>query len=210
MGTLRFACLLLSHRRRQAKAPRAVPIGTITSYRECNMDYRRAKIPGAQYFFTVVIEHRRHLLIEHMDRLRAAFRHVQPRHPFRIDAIVILPDHLHTLWTLPTDDSDYANRWMRIKRTFSSGFPALPSNSSQKRKREKGIWQRRFWEHCIRDERDRQNHLDYIHYNPVKHGYVEQVRDWPYSTFQRLVKRGWYTADWGQSISHVVHDMDCE
>nr|VFJ47575.1 MAG: putative transposase [Candidatus Kentron sp. DK] len=174
------------------------------------MNYRRIKAPGAQYFFTLVTEHRRPLLVAHIDRLRNAFRHVQSRHPFRIDAIVVLPDHLHALWTLPAGDDDYSKRWMDIKRVFGCAFSAMPSTPSQMQKREKGIWQRRFWEQCIRDQDDLRNHLDYIHYNPVKHGYVTRVRDWPYSTFRRLVERQWYTDDWGGDISDTVYGMDCE
>ena len=101
------------------------------------MDYRRATIPGTSYFFTVVTEHRRPLLIEHINRLRTAFRHVREERPFRMEAIVVLPDHLHTLWTLPEGDSDYSTRWMQIKRKFSSGLSAMPSNPSQASKREK-------------------------------------------------------------------------
>ena len=174
------------------------------------MDYRRAKIPGTTYFFTLVTEHRRPLLIEHIDRLRAAFRHVQEKRPFRMEAIVVLPDHLHTLWTLPEGDSDYSTRWMQIKRKFSSGLSAVPSNPSQASKREKGIWQRRFWEHCIRDELDWRNHLDYIHYNPVKHGLITRVCDWPYSSFHRFVERGWYSEDWGGEVSVEVRNMEHE
>ena len=174
------------------------------------MDYRRVWSPGASYFFTVATQYRRPLLIEHIDRLRAAFRHVQANHPFTIDAVVILPDHLHTLWTLPDDDGDYAGRWMRIKRRFSSAFSASPSCPSQVKKREKGIWQRRYWEHLIRDERDWRNHMDYIHYNPVRHGYVQWVRDWPYSSFHRCVERGWYEADWGEVIADEVRRMEFE
>ncbi|MEA2078271.1 MAG: transposase [Pseudomonadota bacterium] len=174
------------------------------------MDYRRAKIPGTTYFFTLVTEHRRPLLIEHIDRLRAAFRHVREKRPFRMEAIVVLPDHLHTLWTLPEGDSDYSTRWMQIKRKFSSSLSAAPSNPSQASKREKGIWQRRFWEHCIRDELDWRNHLDYIHYNPVKHGLITRVYDWPYSSFHRFVERGWYSEDWGDEVSVEVRNMEHE
>lgn len=176
---------------------------------EC-MDYRRAKIPGTSYFFTVVTEHRRPLLIEHIDRLRAAFRHVREKRPFRMEAIVVLPDHLHTLWTLAEGDNDYSTRWMLIKRKFSSGLSAVPSNPSQASKREKGLWQRRFWEHCIRDQRDWRKHLDYIHYNPVKHGLITRVSDWPYSSFHRFVERGWYSEDWGAEVSVQMRDMELE
>jgi len=174
------------------------------------MEYRRFRSAEDCYFFTVVTEHRRPLLVENMGRLRQAFRAVREKYPFSIDAIVVLPDHLHTVWRLPEGDSDYSLRWMQIKRRFSSGFQAAPSNQSQQKKREKGVWQRRFWEHAIRDECDWKNHLDYIHYNPVKHGHVERVRDWPFSSFHRAVKRGLYPLNWGEDRSvrtiEVSHD----
>ena len=162
------------------------------------MDYRRVKMPGGCFFFTVVLEQRRPLFIRHIDRLRNAFLKVRDRYPFRIDAIVVLPDHIHTIWTLPAGDADYALRWAQIKRFFSSGLNSRPPSASKTRKREKGIWQRRYWEHCIRDEQDWRRHLDYIHFNPVKHEYVTRVRDWPYSSFHRLVSEGWYEEDWGR------------
>ncbi len=174
------------------------------------MDYRRAKLSGASYFFTLVTEQRRPLLIKNIDRLRLAFRRVRNKYPFRIDAIVILPEHLHTIWTLPDGDSDYAHRWMQIKRNFSSGLDFMPSTPSQLAKREKGIWQRRFWEHYIRDEQDWQQHLNYIHFNPVKHGHVDRVSDWPYSSFHRLVKQGWYSNDWGTAVSADVMNLELE
>ncbi len=174
------------------------------------MDYRRVWDPGANYFFTLVTERRRALLIDHIDCLRDALRQVRAMYPFAIDAIVVLPDHLHTIWTLPPGDSDYSTRWALIKRRFSSGFPAMPSNPSQASRREKGIWQRRFWEHRIRDEGDWRRHMDYIHYNPVKHNHVRRVRDWPYSSFHHLVERGWYDKDWGNELADAVLEMDHE
>jgi putative transposase len=124
------------------------------------MDYRRCYQPGGHYFFTVVTEQRQPLLIDHIDRLRTAFRHGMERHPFAIEAIVILPDPLHTLWHLPDGDADFSTRWMVIKRKFSAGLQPGITNASKLRKREKGIWQRRFWEHHIRDEQDWQAHTD--------------------------------------------------
>jgi len=126
------------------------------------MDYRRARVPGGTYFFTLVTAHRQPLLVKKIDRLREAFRLVKRRHPFHIDAIVVLPDHLHAIWRLPPGDSNYPLRWSLIKRFFSSGSSAGPRTTSQRSKREKGIWQRRYWEHCIRDENDLRRHLDYI------------------------------------------------
>ncbi|MDD3450236.1 MAG: transposase [Gammaproteobacteria bacterium] len=161
------------------------------------MDYRRHRLPGGSCFFTVVTQHRRPLLVDHIEALRAAFRLVRSRYPFAIEAIVVLPDHLHTLWRLPDGDSDYSRRWMVLKRAFSSALPAAPASPSQARKREKGVWQRRFWEHTIRDEADWARHMDYIHYNPVKHGYVDSPAAWPWSSFPRWVARGVYEPGWG-------------
>ena len=143
------------------------------------MQYRRFYQPGACYFFTVVTANRTPILIDNIERLRSAFRLCMSRYPFEIEAIVVLPDHLHTLWRLPEGDADFSKRWMVIKRKFSSGLPACNVSDSQNKKREKGIWQRRFWEHCIRDEDDWRHHFDYIHYNPVRHGLVSRTKDWP-------------------------------
>ncbi len=118
-------------------------------------------------------------------------------HPFVIDAIVIMPDHLHTVWTLPEGDSDYPTRWGLIKGGFSRALPATERLSkSRKQKGERGIWQRRFWEHVIRDENDYQRHVDYIHYNPVKHGFVKRPVDWRYSSIHRYIRQGILTSDW--------------
>ena len=156
------------------------------------MDYRRYYQPGARYFFTVVTANRKPLLIDNIDRLRSAFRLCVTRYPFEIEAIVVLPDHLHTIWRLPEGDADFSKRWMVIKRQFSSGLPQAEVSQSKLKKREKGIWQRRFWEHCIRNEDDWRKHMDYIHFNPVKHGYVGKPGDWLYSSFQKAVDQGWY------------------
>jgi putative transposase len=156
------------------------------------MHYRRLYQPGARYFFTVVTENREPLLIDHIERLRAAFRLCLSRYPFEIDAIVVLPEHLHTIWRLPDNDADFSKRWMVIKRKFSAGLPSRVVSDSKTKKREKGIWQRRFWEHCIRDEEDWRRHVDYIHFNPVKHGYVSKPQDWPHSSFNQAIRKGWY------------------
>ena len=156
------------------------------------MQYRRFYQSGARYFFTVVTENREPLLIENIERLRAAFRLCLSRYPFEIEAIVVLPDHLHTVWRLPEGDADFSRRWMVIKRKFSAGLPSRVVSDSKTKKREKGIWQRRFWEHCIRDENDWRRHVDYIHFNPVKHGYVSAPQDWLYSSFNQAVRKGWY------------------
>ncbi|MDO6564514.1 transposase [Amphritea sp. 1_MG-2023] len=162
-------------------------------------DYRRIKVQGGTYFFTVNCAERyhQHLLINQIGALRAAFRNVKHQYPFSLDAIVILPDHLHCLWTLPPDDADYQKRWALIKANFSRAIPATEKRSQSRIKRgERGIWQRRYWEHLIRDERDLRHHIEYIHWNPVKHGWVESVCDWPYSSFHSYVKRGIYSENW--------------
>lgn len=162
-------------------------------------DYRRNRIPGGTYFFTVnLLDRRRRLLVEHVEALRAAVRNVRNRQPFHIDAWVVLPEHLHCLWTLPPGDADYSRRWKAIKTAFAKAVQREESLSAVRRARhERGIWQRRFWEHTIRDERDYAAHMDYIHFNPVRHGWVERVVDWPYSSFHRLVRAGFYSLDWG-------------
>ncbi len=162
------------------------------------MKYRRLYREGGTYFFTVVTENRRPILISNIDNLRSAFRHVKKRHPFSIDAIVILPDHLHAIWKLPENDSDFSTRWMLIKKRFSSFLYDFPVSTIKKSRREKGIWQRRFWEHLIRNDEDLKRHYDYIHYNPVKHGYVSKPADWQYSSFHSCVQKGLYPLHWGQ------------
>lgn len=161
--------------------------------------YKRIRIPGATYFFTVNLNerHGNDLLTKHIDVLREAFRVTKLAHPFTIEAMVVLPDHLHCLWQLPPDDDDFSMRWRLIKAYFSRMLaPDEHISASRERKGERGIWQRRYWEHVIRDERDLQNHLDYIHYNPVKHGHVSRTIDWPHSSFHRFVARGAYPENW--------------
>ena len=163
-------------------------------------EYRRARVPGATWFFTVGLaeRHGNRLLTEKIDTLRMAFRTVRERHPFYMEAVVIMPDHLHCVWSLPAGDSDYSTRWGLIKAGFSRAVERGERRSTSRTKRgERGIWQRRFWEHCIRDEEDYARHVDYIHWNPVKHGYVQRVADWPHSSFHRLVEKGAYPLDWG-------------
>jgi putative transposase len=165
-------------------------------------DYRRAKVPGATWFFTVNLaeRHGNRLLVAHVDRLRRAFREVKAAHPFRIDAIVVLPDHLHCIWTLPPGDADFGTRWGLVKAGFSRGFePGERRSASRTQRGERGIWQRRFWEHLIRDDRDFQRHVDYLHWNPVKHGCSRRVVDWPHSSFHLYLRRGVYTPDWGSA-----------
>ncbi len=165
-------------------------------------DYRRAKVPGGTYFFTVAIaERRRSLLTDHIDDLRHAFRVAHAARPFVVDAIVVLPDHLHCVWTLPPDDADFPVRWAHIKQAFSCRIPwGEPRRASRIAKRERGLWQRRYWEHLIADEDDLKHHVDYIHYNPVKHGHVTKVADWPHSSFHRYVRSGLYPFDWAGGL----------
>jgi putative transposase len=167
-------------------------------------DYRRLYVPGASVFFTLVTEGRARFLCEARGRalLREVLLECKGQWPFRIDAIVLLPDHLHAIWTLPETDSNYSRRWGWAKKEFSQRWLAAggreqPRSASRVRNRRRGVWQRRFWEHTIRDERDFEQHFDYIHYNPVKHGLVSAPRDCPYSSFHRWVRQGIYPADWG-------------
>jgi len=172
-------------------------------------EYRRNFIVGGSFFFTVNLAERRlRLLTEHIAELRAALRHVRRQHPFEIDAIVVLPDHLHAAWTLPQGDADFAMRWRLIKSAFSRSLPSNECISgSRVAKGERGIWQRRYWEHTIRDERDFARHVDYIHINPVKHGHVSRVVDWPYSSFHRMVRQGVYPPDWAGDVSGPEGDF---
>ncbi len=166
-------------------------------------DYRRFYQPGATWFFTVNLAERRdnRLLIEHIDILRSAFIEVKQKHPFKINASVILPDHLHCIWTLPEGDCDFSTRWGLIKAYFSRQIPKGEKLSQSRIKRgERGIWQRRFWEHLIRDDMDYRQHVDYIHWNPVKHGWVQCVKDWPYSSFHRYVSLDVYPENWGSDV----------
>ena len=169
--------------------------------------YRRNFVPGGSFFFTVNLAERRlRLLTEHIDQLRTAFRVVRMSHPFKIEAMVVLPDHIHAIWSLPEGDKDFATRWRLIKSAFSRALPKGERISKSRRsKGERGIWQRRFWEHMIRDENDFQRHVDYIHINPVKHGHAQAVRDWPHSSFRAYVRRGVYPADWagGEDIRNL-------
>ena len=151
------------------------------------MRYRRATVSGACYFFTLNLQNRKQtLLIDEIILLKSVINSVKKSHPFKINAMVIMPNHLHALWTFPQGDSNFPLRWRLIKSGFSSGLPKRePINQSRQHKGERGIWQRRFWEHLIRDEDDYNNHINYIHQNPVKHRYVTQASDWPHSTVHR-------------------------
>lgn len=162
-------------------------------------NYRRPGTPGATWFFTVNLAERKGntRLVTHVDALRRSFAKVRNHHLFHIEAIVVLPDHLHCLWRLPEGDADNATRWGLIKAGFSRALPRGERISASRRTRgERGIWQRRFWEHQIRDEDDYAAHVDYIHYNPVKHGHAETAAAWPYSSFHAFVAKGICSPDW--------------
>jgi putative transposase len=162
-------------------------------------DYRRAWHPGGTYFFTVNLlqRHGNDLLTRHIDLFRQAVRSVRQRYPFHIHAWVVLPEHLHCVIELPPKNADFATRWRLIKMEFSKAMPHGEKRSAVRvRRGERGIWQRRYWEHLIRDEADYRAHMDYVHINPVKHGLVKRVADWPYSTFHHLVVEGVYPMNW--------------
>ena len=158
-------------------------------------NYRRTFIPGGTWFFTVNLlqRHDNDLLVREIDVLRTTVRRVRTRYPFHINAWVVLPEHLHCVWTLPPGDSDFSTRWRLIKSGFSRALPQTEYRCKVRRATgERGIWQRHYWEHVIRNDADYQRHVDYVHRNPVKHGWVQRVSDWPYSTFHRYVETGVY------------------
>ena len=162
------------------------------------MRYRRANVQGGTYFFTVNLADRNSTaLTDNVESLRSVLRSVKGDHNFDIHAMVVLPDHLHALWTLPAGDADYPKRWSLIKAGFSRSLSQVERIPPTRRaKRERGIWQRRYWEHQIRDSRDYENHVHYIHYNPVKHGYTKHPMDWPYSSVHRYCRRGLIPDSW--------------
>jgi putative transposase len=171
-------------------------------------DYRRAYVPGGTYFFTVKTFQRQPILTEERCRiaLRQAIVEVRAMFPFESIAWILLPDHLHTIWRLAESDANFSLRWslikQRVTRERADGTGSVSINRSRQRRREGTIWQRRFWEHVIRDDTDLERHIDYIHYNPVKHVYVSRVIDWPYSTFHRYARLGMYHADWASGDKH--------
>ncbi len=167
--------------------------------------YRRAFIPGGTFAFTLVTAHRRPIFREERSRclLREVVSTVRAAYPFEIEAMVLLPDHLHCIWRLPADDADFAKRWRWIKGAFSKRWQGVdaPVSSGYRRKRYRGVWQPRYWEHMIRDEEDFERAVEYIHYNPVKHSYVECPHAWPWSSFHRFVAAGLYDREWGCACS---------
>lgn len=167
-------------------------------------DYRRWFVAGGTYFFTIKTHDNRPVLETDLARslLRQSLQAVRQSHPFTIVAIALMPNHLHTVWTLPLNDSDYSTRIRRVKGLFTQKYIASGGRegrvgASHRRRRERGIWQRRFWEHTCRDEDDLKRCVDYVHWNPVKHGLVARVRDYPWSSFHRFVTMGEYDEDWG-------------
>jgi putative transposase len=168
-------------------------------------DYRRYYVSGGTYFFTVVTYQRRSLFNREQPRewLRTAIQTIRCERPFTIVAMVLLPDHLHCVWTLPEQDADYSTRWRQIKETFTRSVPKTgeegTSSASRRRRGERAVWQRRFWEHTCRDQDDLNRCIDYIHWNPVKHGLVERVCDYSWSSFHRYVEQGIYPIDWGST-----------
>jgi putative transposase len=160
--------------------------------------YRRNLLPGETFFFTVTLDDRRSsALVDHVDKLRHAFRVTRAERPFEIDAIVILPDHLHVIMTLPDADADFPGRWRRIKSHFAHQLASSGVPIARDHRGEFALWQRRFWEHTIRNDADFERCADYIHFNPVKHGLVASPVDWPYSSLHRYVRAGLLPADWG-------------
>ena len=178
-------------------------------------EYRRNYIDGGTYFFTVVSYQRRPLFDneDKIDLLRDCFKNTMGKYPFTIEAIAILPEHIHTIWTLPENDHDYSTRWRMIKSSFSRKFRIADSGncySSLIRKGEKGVWQRRFWEHTIRNQEDFNRHCDYIHYNPVKHNLADIPCKWQHSSFTKFVEQGMYDINWGRVVDKEVLDMNLE
>jgi putative transposase len=169
------------------------------------MRYRRAFIKNGSYFFTVVTERRETVFANDnaVILLRDAFRSVKLKRPFTIDAMVVLPDHLHCIWTLPDGDADFSIRWRLIKTWFSKRYVEKKpvTNLNRLNKTQKAIWQHRFWEHCLRDERDFNQHVDYIHYNPVKHGYVDLASMWRHSSIHRYIGHGIIDRHWGGGMN---------
>ena len=170
-------------------------------------NYRRSYLPGGVYFFTVVTLNRVPIFTDEnrVEVLRQAFHKVMAARPFQIDAMVILPEHLHCIWRMPEGDADYSSRWREIKKAVSHRI-SIATNE----RNERMVWQRRFWEHVIRDEEDWRKHVDYIHYNPVKHGLANRPGEWAWSSFGNAVSKGWYEESWGASEPTIIAGMNCE
>jgi putative transposase len=163
--------------------------------------YRRNFVPGGTYFFTITLADRRSsVLVDHVAALRLAFRVTRRERPFAIDAIVVLYEHLHAIFTLPTNDADFSGRWRRIKGIFTRQVIKAGVAVEHRANGEYALWQRRFWEHTIQNDDDFARHVGYIHFNPIKHGLVGRVRDWPYSSFHRYVRQGLLADDWAGDV----------
>jgi putative transposase len=167
-------------------------------------DYRRAFVPGGTFFLTIVTHERRPLFAEppNVERLRRVLREIRQADSFEFVAGVVLPDHLHFIWALPRGDADFSRRVGRMKVLFTRslcgpGNLPVAVSASRRSHRESDVWQRRFWEHTIVDEEDLENHLHYLHYNPVKHALATCPHFWPHSSFAKWVRLGLYTGDWG-------------
>ncbi|PKO08177.1 MAG: transposase [Chloroflexi bacterium HGW-Chloroflexi-2] len=180
-------------------------------------EYRRLLINGGTFFFTVVTYNRIPLFKNPKCRsiLHNAWEDTQRRFPFKTIAICLLPDHLHCIWQLPEDDANYSVRWKEIKRLFTKQYlieigPGQQRNKSRQKRQEAAIWQRRFWEHAIKNDGDFERHLDYIHYNPIKHGYVEKASDWQWSSFHKFVHQGIYDNDWVGGNEGRIQGLDWE
>jgi len=172
-------------------------------------NYRRMYEPGGLFFFTIVTHHRRKLFLNEKARsyLHYSIRQVQMKYPFEIIAVVLLPEHLHCIWKLPDGDENFSTRWACIKKEFSkiwiaSGGNETAISEARRKHRESGIWQRRFWEHRIKNEEDFINHINYIHYNPVKHGLVWCPHQWKHSSFHRWAKAEYYKSNWLCDCEH--------
>lgn len=169
-------------------------------------DYRRWFVPGGTYFFTLVTANRAPLFLDPVARqlLGVLIRRCQSDRPFEIKALVLLPEHLHAIWSLPPGDAAYPARWGWIKKEFTkrwlaAGGSEQPLSQGRIERGDRGVWQARYWEHAIVDEQDFDRHFDYIHYNPVKHGHVRCPSQWPESSFHRWVNQGVYDPHWGCS-----------
>jgi putative transposase len=166
------------------------------------VQYRRNIVEGATYFFTLTLRDRtRTTLTDHADALRAIVQEVRKQIPFTIDAMVILPEHLHAVWTLPEGDSNYVRRLRLMKARFTSHLLRDGEMIAKDARGEYAVWQKRYWEHTIRDETDFEMHINYVHFNPVKHGYVKRASDWPHSSIHRYIRSGLVSADWACDVS---------
>lgn len=173
------------------------------------VNYRRDYTQGATYFFTLVLQNRHSTyLTTYIDELGKAFRDIRAKAYFTTEAIIVLPDHLHTIWTLPEDNSDYSLRWRLIKTRFTQALINKKIPLIKNKRGDSNLWQKRFWEHRIRDEEDFQKHVDYIHYNPVKHGYSLMAKDWPYSSIHRFINLGIIPTDWSMEQQSTLEEWE--